>query len=97
MSISGSFTFRPGAGELVSVEYDSAPQDRAILCGRLSDEAGVPIADAAVALFLDTMEVPALVAGTVTDRDGQFIFGPLECGQPYVVKIYKNDVDQRLV
>ena len=95
MSISGTFYLRPVAGELVTADCAPNPQTQSILCGRLSDGEGGPIPDAAVLLFLDTMEVPALIAGTVTDEDGQFIFGPLECDQLYVVKVYKNDLKQR--
>ena len=46
-------------------------------------------------LFTDDMEVPVLIGRTVTDKEGQFIFGPLESGQLYAVKVFKNDLQQR--
>lgn len=95
MSISGKFYFRPTAGELVSAEYAPGQDDRAILSGRLSDGEGLPVPDAAVLLFQDNMESPALIGRTVTDSDGQFLFGPLECGQLYVVKVFKNGLQER--
>ncbi len=95
MSLSGKFYFRPAPGELVSAEFSPEREDRAILCGRLSTGDGAPVADAAVLLFLDTMEVPELIGRTVTDSDGQFLFGPLECGQLYAVKVFRNDLQER--
>ena len=95
MSLSKKFYFRPAPGELVSAEFSPEREDRAILCGRLSTGDGAPVADAAVLLFLDTMEVPELIGRTVTDSDGQFLFGPLECGQLYVVKVFRNDLQER--
>ena len=97
MSISGTFYFRPAEGELVTADYTPAAQEESILCGRLSDGEGRPIPDAAALLFLDELEVPTLVARTVTDKEGQFIFGPLESGHLYLVKVFKNDLrDRRL-
>jgi len=95
MSISGTFYFRPTEGELVTADYTPAGQEQSILCGRLCDGEGAPVPDAAVLLFADDMEVPALIGRTVTDKEGQFIFGPLECGQLYVVKVFKNDLRER--
>lgn len=95
MSISGTFYFRPTEGELVSADYVPAGQEQSILCGRLTDGEGRPIPDAAVLLFLDSMEVPALIGRTVTDKEGQFIFGPLECGALYIVKVFKNELRER--
>lgn len=80
---------------MLSADYIPASQEESILCGRLSDGEGAPIQDAAVLLFLDSMEVPALVGRTVTDKEGQFIFGPLECGRLYMVKVFKNDLQER--
>lgn len=95
MSISGTFYFRPTEGELVTADYTPAGQEQSILCGRLCDGAGAPVPDAAVLLFIDDLEVPTLIARTVTDKEGQFIFGPLESGQLYVVKVFKNDLQER--
>jgi len=95
LSISGKFYFRPVAGELVSAEYSPDQDGRSILCGRLSDGEGLPVSDAAVLLFQDDMECPALIGRTITDSDGQFLFGPLECGQLYVVKVFKNGLQER--
>ena len=95
MSISGTFYFRPTEGELVSADYTPAGQEQSILCGRLTDGEGAPVSDAAVLLFSDSMEVPALIGRTVTDREGHFIFGPLECGALYIVKVFKNELQER--
>ena len=49
----------------------------------------------AVLLFRDGMEQPELLGRTVTDRDGMFLFGPLESGILYVVKVFKNGLQER--
>lgn len=95
MSLSGTFYFRPAEGELISADYTPAAQEESILCGRLTDGDGQPIPDAAVLLFIDELEVPTLVGRTVTDREGQFIFGPLESRHLYLVKVFKNDLQDR--
>ena len=95
VSLSGKFYFRPSPGELVRAEYTPQREEQAILCGRLSDGDGGAVAGAAVLLFVDAMEVPELVGRTVTDSDGQFLFGPLECGQLYVVKVFQNALEER--
>ena len=95
MSLSGKFYFRPSSGELVSVEYTPEREERAILCGRLSDSTGAPVSQAAVLLFRDALEVPELMGRTVTDSDGQFIFGPLTCVELYVVKVFQNQLEER--
>ena len=95
MSISGTIYIRPMEGELVSADYAPAGQEQSIVCGRLTDGEGVPVPDAAVLLFADDMEAPVLLARTVTDKEGHFIFGPLESGQLYLVKVFKNDLRER--
>ena len=95
MSLSGQFYVRPAAGELIRAVFAPEPDDRAILLGRLTDGSGMPVEDGAVLLFRDGMEQPELLGRTVTDRDGMFLFGPLESGILYVVQVFKNGLQER--
>lgn len=97
MSMAGKFYIRPAAGELIRVEYVPEQDDRAILAGRLRDGKGNPVPDAAVLLFRDEAEEPVLMGRTVTDEDGQFLFGPLDCTALYAVKVFKNGLQERFL
>lgn len=96
MSTYGKFYFRPLPGEQVSTEIVPREESRAAICGRVLDGEGGPLSDAVVLLFLPGEgESMTLISRFVTDEDGHFIFGPLEGGTLYLIKVFKDDTKLR--
>lgn len=87
------FYFRPGQGEQIETTIHLRHDSRCVIHGYVKDVAGEPFSDAAVLLF-ETPErgQPRLVSQMFTDEFGQFVFGPLEAGQLYLAKVFKNTI-----
>lgn len=96
MSNYGKFYFRPLPGEQVQTDFTPAQETRAAICGRVLDPAGAPVEDAVVLLFQPgEKDCLTLISRFVTDGDGHFIFGPLEGGTLYLIKVFRDDVKLR--
>ncbi len=95
----GSYTkfyFRPGQDELIETIVHMQPDTRSSIHGFVRESDGRAIPDALVMLFLAGEDDElAMSAQTVTDELGQFMFGPLNSGQLYMIKVYKNSVKIR--
>ena len=90
------FYFRPGQGEQIETTVNLRHDNRCVIHGYVKDPAGEPFADAAVLLFeMQERGEPQLVSQMFTDEFGQFVFGPLEAGQLYLAKVFKNTVRVR--
>lgn len=95
MSIFSKFYFRPDCGEQVQATLAVSGDTRAAICGTVTDSTGCTVQDAVVILYTCDTTDPQPIASVCTDDDGQFIFGPLEGGQLYMIKIYYNDLQVR--
>jgi len=92
-----TFFFRAGTGEWIETEATLSPDPRSALFGRVVDAEKTPLAGALVMLFETGGHVDDLhlSACQYTDENGHFLFGPLESGKLFVVKVYKNAVKLR--
>lgn len=71
-------------------------EQHAAICGRVLSPSGAPVENAVVLLFLPgENDSLTLVSRFVTDEDGHFIFGPLEGGTLYLIKVFRDDVKLR--
>ncbi|MGI6013104.1 MAG: carboxypeptidase-like regulatory domain-containing protein [Oscillospiraceae bacterium] len=95
MSIFSKFYFRPDCGEQVQVTLTVAGDSHAAVCGTVTDHTGCAVQDAIVILYACDTADPQPIAGLCTDDDGQFVFGPLEGGKLYMVKVFHNDLQVR--
>ena len=72
------------------------PAGAAAICGRVLGSGGRPLPGAMALLQRSREEgAPETLASCVTDEDGQFLFGPLEPEQLYLVKIFHNSTKLR--
>ena len=91
MSSYAKFFFRPARGEQIQTTIKPEPDDRAAISGRVIDGRDRAVTDAIVLLYRVTDgEPPELLTRFCTDEDGHFIFGPLEGGRLYLIKVYKD-------
>ena len=98
MSIYGRFYFRPGEGETVNTRLCCPPSRGSSIMGLVEMGDGLPVQGALALLFLvPDNSAPELLAEFVTDEEGHFFFGPLESGRLYLVKVYKGELDMRLL
>jgi hypothetical protein len=95
MSIFSKFYFRPDSGEQVQVTLTVSEESHAAVCGTVTDQAGCAVQDAVVILYVCDTTDPQPIAGLCTDDDGQFVFGPLEGGKLYMVKVFYNNLQIR--
>lgn len=96
MSAYPKFYFRPSRGEQINTVITPVEDPVSSICGKVADARGKAVDRALVLLFrADTDSGPELLARGITDEDGQFLFGPLEPEQLYLVKVFKNDAKLR--
>ncbi len=85
------FYVRPSAQELVETHVTLREPDRPVLLGTVTDDGGKPISDALAVLYASGGVEPDRVAGvSYTDAQGRFLFGPLEPGVLYEIRIQAN-------
>ena len=90
------FYFKPGQSEQIETTIRLRQDSRSVIHGYIKDTSGEPFADAAVLLFeAQERGDPRLISQMFTDEFGQFLFGPLEAGQLYLVKVFKNTMRVR--
>jgi len=90
------FYFKPGQSEQIETTVRMQKDSRCVIHGYIKDSSGEPFADAAVVLFeAQERGDPRLVSQMFTDEFGQFLFGPLDAGQLYLVKVFKNTMRVR--
>ena len=95
MSIFSKFYFRPDCGEQVQMTLTVSEETHAAVCGTVIDHTGCTVRDAIVILYTCDTTDPQPIAGLCTDDDGQFVFGPLEGGKLYMIKVFHNDLQVR--
>ena len=95
MSAFAKFYFRPSKGEKIHTVVTPKEDDSCGICGKVTD--GERAVKGAVVLLFETegQETGKLISSFTTDDDGEFAFGPLVCGELYVVKVYKDSLKLR--
>ena len=98
MGAQSSFYIKPAEFEQIETVVRIKQETRPSLIGSVLDTESAPSKDAFVALFeVNGENKDRLVATAYTDIDGKFIFGPLEAGKLYIIRINKNAEKIRLV
>ena len=96
MSTYSKFYFRPAKGEQITTCITPDGDEYSAIYGRVIDGKERAIEDALVLLFrVNDGQAPDLVARFSTDSDGDFMFGPLESGALYLIKVYKDKLNIR--
>lgn len=91
------FAFTPARNERVEAVVTAPRQQCTIVHGTVYDMEGSRVREAVVRLFVCTDEKQEPVADTLTDDDGEFVFGPIEAERSYVIKVYAGGVTLREV
>ena len=86
------FAFTPGESERVEAVVTAPRPTCSIVHGTVYDLEGCRIKDAVVRLFACDNNEHEPVADAVTDEDGEFVFGPLQAQQNYLIKVYVDGV-----
>ena len=95
MSAFAKFYFRPAKGEKIHTVVTPKEDLSCAICGRVTD-GEQSIKGALVFLFgTEGQEAGRLLASNMTDEDGQFAFGPLDAGELYLIKVYKDSLKLR--
>ena len=91
------FFVKPGENELIKTEVAFKPECRSVLHGTVIDPEGKAVQEALIMLFLfdKETETSKFSVCAFTDEAGSFAIGPLDAGQVYEVKVYKNNVKVR--
>ena len=96
MSTYSKFYFRPAKGEQITTTITPEGDVYSAIFGRVIDAKQRPIEDALVLLFrVNDGQGPDLVSRFRSDGDGDFMFGPLESGALYLIKVYKDRLNVR--
>ena len=91
MSAQSSFYIKPAEYEQIETVVHIKQENRPGLIGSVFDAENAPSKDAFIALFeVNGENKDRLVATAYTDVDGKFIFGPLDAGRLYLIRISKN-------
>lgn len=94
MNYSQSFFVKPAANEMVNTTVPLTPDARPALTGTILVQDGKPAAGALITIYrADTPDTP--IIATYTDELGRFAIGPLEPGQLYHVRVFKQSGNVR--
>jgi hypothetical protein len=86
---------RPSQGEVIHTAVSPTEDKSCCVCGRVSDNGKAVIGALALLYEAEGQQAKQLISAFVTDEDGEFAFGPLEHGQLYVIKVYKDSLKLR--
>jgi len=81
------------AGKQFDLEIKLEEDFRNVIYGVVKDSCNEPIKDAVVKLVEVTKHERKPVSHTFTDKDGEFVFGPLCPDKKYAINIWANRVD----
>ena len=95
MNYSHSFYVKPAAHEIVETTVALSADQRPALAGTVFAD-GKPAAGALVTLWCGDSPAPP-VGILYTDELGRFAFGPLEPGQLYNVRVFKQSGNIRIL
>ena len=90
----GSCTFSTGCNQQINAIARIENEDRCAILGTVVNNSGRAIADAVVVLLkvTDRCSIPTPITHTFTDKQGQFVFGPLCANKFYEIEIWANKV-----
>ena len=95
MSADTEFFFRPAEGEYIETVVYIEPEKASAICGTVKyEEDKGPVKGELILLFQVGSE-KVFIDRQFTDEEGQFLFGPIESNELYLIKIYKNSVKIR--
>ena len=88
--------FKTGENQQFDAKINLRKDRRSCVFGTVVGEYGMPVADAVVKLLqVNEGELPIPLTHTFTDKNGQFLIGPLCPNTTYMLKVYKDDVDPK--
>ena len=79
-------------GKQFDLELKLPEDNRNVVYGLVKDNYGLPVCDAGVKLVEVCDDDRKPVSHTFTDKEGEFVFGPLCPGKKYAIQIWKDDV-----
>lgn len=89
------------SGKQYDVEITLPEDNRSVIYGIIKDAYDEPVRDAVVKLIEVEKECGKEerkpITHTFTDKDGEFVFGPLCANKYYEVQIWANDVKHRKI
>lgn len=85
---------KPGKGETVHANLPLPSEDFAMISGTVLSPQGSPEENALVILHSEEGQV---IAETVTDETGSYLFGPLSPDALYTIEVHKNSRTVRMV
>ena len=93
------FYIKPRQGELVNIHIPITASDGAVIHGVLTDEAGLPIANALVLLFrapqADSEHTMRPLAHMRSDADGHFAFSGIHGDCLYEIRVFVQNTNIR--
>lgn len=81
------------AGKQFDLEINIDEDRRDVIFGVIKDSCHEPVKDAVVKLIEVTKHGRKPVSHTFTDKDGEFVFGPLCSDKKYAIDIWANRVE----
>jgi len=89
------FYFRPSKGEKIHTVVTPKEDESGGIYGKVAD--GERAIKGALVLLFETQgqETAKLFATAFTDEEGDFAFGPLQAGELYLIKVYKDSLKLR--
>ena len=81
------------AGKQFDLEINIDEDRRDVIFGVIKDSCHEPVKDAVVKLIEVTKHGRKPVSHTFTDKDGEFVFGPLCSDKKYAIDIWANHVE----
>lgn len=81
------------AGKQFDLEINLDEDHRNVIFGVIKDSCNEPVKDAVVKLIEVTKHDRKPVSHTFTDKDGEFVFGPLCPDKKYAIDIWANRVE----
>lgn len=80
-------------GKQFDLELKLPEDNRNVVYGLVKDNYGLPVCDAVVKLVEVCDDDRKPVSHTFTDKDGEFVFGPLCPHKSYAIEIWANKVE----
>lgn len=96
-----TYSFVPRENEQIDAVITVPDDPRSMIYGTVIDCKGTPVRDAVVKLL--SAKGPSgdgelkPITHAFTDDQGHFLFGPLQPGRKYVIKVWSNDVKKRVL
>ena len=98
MSAYANFYIKPAEYEQIETVIHLSQDNRPSITGTVLSDENTVCADALVTLYTtDEKQNEFLLSSSYTDQEGKFIFGPLDPETRYHIRIYKNNLQKRII